>query len=75
MSTPPGRDSIMNALSGAAHGVDLRGAQGVLVGGGMQVNFYGQAAADVVGILSFHRRLARDYEHRLSSSASRVYWR
>jgi transposase len=26
------------------------------------------------GILSFHRRLVRDYEHRLSSSASRVYW-
>jgi hypothetical protein len=27
-----------------------------------------------LGILSFHRRLVRDYEHRLSSSASRVYW-
>ena len=26
------------------------------------------------GILSFHRRLVRDYEHRLASSASRVYW-
>jgi transposase len=26
------------------------------------------------GILSFHRRLVRDYEHRPSSSASRVYW-
>lgn len=26
------------------------------------------------GILSFHRRLARDYEHRPPSSASRVYW-
>jgi transposase len=26
------------------------------------------------GILSFHRRLARDYEHRPASSASRVYW-
>ena len=26
------------------------------------------------GILSFHRRLVRDYEHRLSSSVSRVYW-
>jgi transposase len=26
------------------------------------------------GILSFHRRLVRDYEHRLPSSASRVYW-
>jgi transposase len=26
------------------------------------------------GILSLHRRLVRDYEHRLSSSASRVYW-
>jgi transposase len=26
------------------------------------------------GILSSHRRLARDYEHRLASSASRVYW-
>ena len=26
------------------------------------------------GILSFRRRLVRDYEHRLASSASRVYW-
>jgi hypothetical protein len=26
------------------------------------------------GVLSLHRRLVRDYEHRLSSSASRVYW-
>jgi len=27
-----------------------------------------------LGILSFHRRLVRDYEHRLASSVSRVYW-
>ncbi|XXZ51874.1 IS5 family transposase [Streptomyces cavourensis] len=26
------------------------------------------------GILILHRRLVRDYEHRLASSASRVYW-
>jgi transposase len=26
------------------------------------------------GVLILHRRLVRDYEHRLSSSASRVYW-
>ncbi|MYT32081.1 IS5 family transposase [Streptomyces sp. MspMP-M5] len=26
------------------------------------------------GILILHRRLARDYEHRTASSASRVYW-
>ncbi len=26
------------------------------------------------GILILHRRLARDYEHRPASSASRVYW-
>jgi hypothetical protein len=26
------------------------------------------------GILSFHRRLVRGYEHRAASSASRVYW-
>lgn len=26
------------------------------------------------GILIMHRRLVRDYEHRLASSASRVYW-
>jgi transposase len=26
------------------------------------------------GILSFHRRLVRDYEHKPASSASRVYW-
>jgi len=27
-----------------------------------------------LGILSLHRRLVRDYEHEISSSASRVYW-
>ena len=27
-----------------------------------------------LGILSFHQRLVRDYEHRLASSALRVYW-
>jgi transposase len=26
------------------------------------------------GILSFHRHLVRDYEHRLTSSVSRMYW-
>ena len=26
------------------------------------------------GILALHRRLVRDYEHRLASSGSRVYW-
>lgn len=26
------------------------------------------------GILTLHRRQVRDYEHRPSSSASRVYW-
>jgi hypothetical protein len=26
------------------------------------------------GILSLHRRLVRDYEHRPASSESRVYW-
>jgi transposase len=31
-------------------------------------------AGQTFGILSFHRRLVRDYEHRPSSSAPRVYW-
>lgn len=31
-------------------------------------------AEQTLGILSFHRRLVRDCEHRLASSASRVYW-
>jgi transposase len=31
-------------------------------------------AEQTLGILSFLRRLVRDYEHRLASSASRVYW-
>jgi hypothetical protein len=30
-------------------------------------------AEQTFGILSFHRRLVRDYEHRISSSVSRVY--
>jgi transposase len=33
-----------------------------------------RVAEQTPGILSFHRRLVRDYEHRLASSASRVYW-
>jgi transposase len=31
-------------------------------------------AEQTFGILSFHRRLVRDYEHRPASSAPRVYW-
>ena len=31
-------------------------------------------AGQAPGILPFHRRLVRDYGHRLASSASRVYW-
>jgi hypothetical protein len=33
-----------------------------------------ETPGQTLGIMSFHRRLLRDYEHRLSSSASRVYW-
>jgi hypothetical protein len=33
-----------------------------------------RVAGQTFGILSFRRRLVRDYEHRAASSASRVYW-
>ena len=31
-------------------------------------------AEQAYGTLALHRRLVRDYEHRLASSESRVYW-
>jgi transposase len=59
---------------GAAVGIDVQ----VVKRNPADKGFVPQAKRWVVeqtfGILSFHRRLVRDYEHRPSSSESRVYW-
>ncbi len=59
---------------GAAVGIDVQ----VVERNPADKGFVPQAKRWVVeqtfGVLSFHRRLVRDYEHRPSSSVSRVYW-
>jgi transposase len=59
---------------GAAVGIDVQ----VVERNPADKGFVPQAKRWVVeqtfGILSFHRRLVRDYEHSPASSASRVYW-
>jgi transposase len=59
---------------GAAVGIDVQ----VVERNPADKGFVPQAKRWVVeqtfGILSFHRRLVRDYEHRPASSVSRVYW-
>jgi transposase len=59
---------------GAAVGIDVQ----VVERNPADKGFMPQAKRWVVeqtfGILSFHRRLVRDYEHRPASSVSRVYW-
>ena len=59
---------------GAAVGIDVQ----VVERNPAAKGFVPQAKRWVVeqtfGVLAFHRRLVRDYEHELSSSASRVYW-
>ncbi len=59
---------------GATRGIDVQ----VVERNPADKGFIPQAKRWVVeqtfGILSFHRRLVRDYEHKPASSASRVYW-
>lgn len=59
---------------GAAAGIDVRGVERNPVGKGFVPQPKRWVVEQTFGILSFHRRLVRDYEHRLASSASRVYW-
>ena len=62
------------AAYGAAVGIDVQVVERNPADRGFVPQPKRWVAEQTLGILSFHRRLARDYEHRLSSSASRVYW-
>jgi transposase len=59
---------------GATMGIDVQVVERNPAGRGFVPQPKRWVAGQTLGILSFHRRLVRDYEHRLSSSASRVYW-
>ncbi len=58
---------------GAAMGIDVQAVGRNPAGRGFVPQPERWVAEQTPGILSFHRRLVRDCEHRLSSSASRVY--
>lgn len=62
----------------AAHGVGLGIEVEVVERNPQEAGFVPQPkrwrVEQTYGILILHRRLVRDYEHRLASSASRVYW-
>ena len=59
---------------GATVGIDVQVVERNPAGQGFVPQPKRWVVEQTLGILSFHRRLVRDYEHRLSSSASRVYW-
>jgi transposase len=59
---------------GATVGIDVQVVERNPAGRGFVPQPKRWVVEQTFGILSFHRRLVRDYEHRLSSSASRVYW-
>jgi transposase len=62
------------AAHGAAVGIDVQVVERNPADRGFVPQLRRWVVEQTFGILSFHRRLVRDYEHRLSSSASRVYW-
>jgi transposase len=59
---------------GATRGIDVRVVERNPADRGFVPQPKRWVVEQTFGILSFHRRLVRDYEHRLASSASRVYW-
>jgi transposase len=61
-------------VHGAALGIDVQVAERNPAVKGFVPQPKRWVVEQTLGILSFHRRLVRDYEHRVSSSASRVYW-
>jgi len=61
------------AAYGATVGIDVQVVERNPAGKGLVPQPRRWMAGQTPGILSFHRRLVRDYEHRLSSSVSRVY--
>jgi hypothetical protein len=77
VSTALAGQGVKNAVAahGAALGIDVQAVQRNPAGKGFVPQPERWAAEQTLGILSFHRRLVRDYEHRLASSAWRVYGR
>jgi len=59
---------------GAARGIEVQVVERNPAGRGFVPQPKRWVVEQTLGILSFHRRLVRDYEHRVSSSVSRVYW-
>jgi transposase len=59
---------------GAAAGIDVQVVERNLAGKGFVPQAKRWVVEQTFGILSFHRRLVRDYEHSPASSVSRVYW-
>jgi transposase len=59
---------------GATLGIDVEIVERNPAGKGFVPQPRRRVVEQTLGIVSFHRRLVRDYEHRLASSASRVYW-
>ncbi len=59
---------------GAARGIDVQVVERNPADKGFVPQPRRWVVEQTFGILSFHRRLVRDYEHKLASSASRVYW-
>jgi hypothetical protein len=61
-------------LHGTGLGIDVEIVQGNPQDKGFVPQPKRWRVEQTYGILILHRRLVRDYEHRPSSSASRVYW-
>jgi len=61
------------AARGAAMGIDVQVVERNPADKGFVPQPERWVVEQTLGILSFHRRLVRDYEHRLSSSVPRVY--
>jgi transposase len=59
---------------GAAVDIDVQVVERNRAGKGFVPQAKRWVVEQTFGILSFHRRLVRDYEHRPSSSVSRVSW-
>jgi len=59
---------------GATVGIDVQVVERNPAGKGFVPQPKRWVVEQTSGILSFRRRLVRDYEHKLASSASRVYW-
>ena len=75
MSTAPAGQGFKNSVAahGAGLGIDVQVVERNPAGKGFVPQPKRRVVEQTFGILSSHRRLVRDHEHRAASSASRVY--